>query len=305
MRSRTSGRGGRPEATSSTTRSTTATREGSGAGPAGAGRVAGIRPPEPGEEELDEATATALDEVNRRFYAAEAAEFSARRERPWSGFEALLPLLPPPDAGGAPLRVLDAGCGNARLARFLADRTARPVAYLGIDREPRMLAEARVRTARLRRGFEVALEVRDLVAAGLPAAAEGRFDLVCAFGLLHAVPGEARRRRCTGELARALAPGGLLALAVWRFTGRRDFARRSIPFSELAPRTGIRLPGRPDAGDHLLLFGGRSCRYCHEVDDAELERLTASLGLRAVRDFEGTGGDQNRYRVLGREGAPR
>lgn len=254
---------------------------------------------------MDEATATALDEVNRRFYAAEAAEFSARRQRPWSGFEALLPLLPGPGAIAGALRVLDAGCGNARLARFLAEHTRIRVAYLGVDREPRMLAEARARTRGLRPEVAIRLEARDLVEAGLPAATGAGFDLVCAFGLLHGIPGEARRRRCVVELARALAPGGLLALAAWRFAGRPGFERRSLPFSELGRRLGIALPGPPEAGDHLLLFDGRALRYCHEVDDAELDRLTEELGLRVVRDFEGTGGDQNRYRLLRREGTAR
>ncbi len=253
---------------------------------------------------MDEATATALDEVNRRFYAAEASEFSARRTGPWSGFEALLSLLPRPGDGARPLRVLDAGCGNARLGHFLAEHAPGPIAYLGIDREPRMLDHARARTAGLRAGFEAAFLVRDLVAEGLPPGAEQAFDLVCAFGLLHGIPAEARRRRCLLELARALAPGGRLAVAVWRFRAAPGFARRTVPFRELVPRLGIRLSGPPEDGDHLLLFAGRALRYCHEVDDAELERLTGDLGLRVLADFGGRGGDQNRYRVLCRDAAP-
>lgn len=43
------------------------------------------------------------------------------------------------------------------------------------------------------------------------------------------------------------------------------------------------LPGAPEPGDYLLDWkrGGQGLRYCHLVDEAEVERLAAGSGFRA------------------------
>ena len=79
---------------------------------------------------MDIATARSLIDLNNRFYARNAASFSATRSAPWAGWRALSELLAqhgwlsPDDEGtGASKehRVLDLACGNLRFERFLAD----------------------------------------------------------------------------------------------------------------------------------------------------------------------------------------
>lgn len=79
---------------------------------------------------MDTATARSLIDLNNRFYARNAASFSATRSAPWAGWRALSELLAqhgwlsPDDEGtGASKehRVLDLACGNLRFERFLAD----------------------------------------------------------------------------------------------------------------------------------------------------------------------------------------
>jgi SAM-dependent methyltransferase len=109
-------------------------------------------------------------------------------------------------------RLLDAGCGNGRYARFLLRDAAPDVLLATFDISPRMLARARRRL----QSDRVAYSVADL--ARLPYA-DGAFDAaVCGWVLEH-LPDPRLGLR---ELARVLRPGGQLLLLTTEdnFTGR-------------------------------------------------------------------------------------
>jgi len=254
---------------------------------------------------MNAATQRALAEHTRSFYTAHAEAFSATRDHPWSGWRRVVEALPASERR----RVLDAGCGNARLAGYLA--SAAPSAaldYTGIDSCPALLATARSRIGSgadgdmgSDGGLQAQLLESDLsgdeLADRLP---DGPFDLVCAFGLLHHIPGFERRRELIRQLAGRLATDGRLALAFWRFGERDRFRRRRLDWS-VAPAIDR---AQLEPGDHLLAWGDRdAARYCHACDDAEIDALLAELPLRVLDDFEADGksGDLNRYLVLVRE----
>ena len=79
---------------------------------------------------------TQLLDLNRRFYATVAVAFDRTRQGLPEGMlalaQALRARLP------APVRILDAGCGNGRFARALAQEHVTG-AYLGIDADARLL----------------------------------------------------------------------------------------------------------------------------------------------------------------------
>lgn len=239
---------------------------------------------------MDAATQRALADHNRRFYAAHADDFSATRDHPWPGWERA--CLPP--GCTPPARVLDVGCGNGRLGAWLARHG--PIAYSGLD-----VCEALLDAARAALPAEARLLQRDLcdpregaTDAALP---DERFDLVCAFGLLHHVPGFAQRRRLVRALATRVAPGGRLALAFWRFAERERFERRRLDWQQFAAID----PDRLEPGDCLLAWGdGGASRYCHAADDREIEQLLEGHPLARRDDFvaDGREGDLNRYVVL-------
>ncbi len=303
---------------------------------------------------MDELTRRQLLALSAEFYRAHAADFDASRaHHPWPGWLRVVGALRPwsegarsdggreGDHGGqhegdsdrsgdggyggdgdgdesVPLRVLDVGCGNARLAAFLDERLGATasdpdrsrlayvgVAYVGVDANAALLEAARARLP-ARMAGTVELTQQDFLAdpeagSALPT---GPFDLVAVFGVLHHVPGRETRLALL-EAARArLAPGGLLALAAWQFADRPRFRRRRVPWSALPPLLGAPLdPTRLEPGDHLLRFGddpNKPPRYCHQLSDAELDSLPDALGLALVDDFrdDGAEGDLNRYLVL-------
>jgi SAM-dependent methyltransferase len=278
---------------------------------------------------MDARTRRQLLSLSTAFYRAHAEGFDASRgHHPWPGWKRLLDWLPRPDAridrGGpsvlpadtrsrrsAPLAVLDVGCGNARLASFLAGEGF-TLRYLGVDANAALLEAARARLAP-ELADQVELVEADFLASEVPGESlpSGPFDFVALFGVLHHVPGRDWRRMLVQALAQRLTKGGILALAAWQFAGRERFARRSVAWSELGPVLGEAIDvDELEPGDALLRFGedpARPPRYCHQVSSDELDRLVedlaaAGLGCEDLADFraDGVEGDLNRYRVLRR-----
>jgi SAM-dependent methyltransferase len=204
-----------------------------------------------------------------------------------------------------PLRVLDVGCGNARLARFLHDAGFH-LRYVGVDASEALLASARARwTPGL--GDQCELILQNFLHSDEPGSAlpDGPFDLIAVMGVLHHVPGRDWRLALLRAATRRLAPGGRLALAAWQFALRERFARRTVEWSAAGS-----VLDRPidlelvESGDRLLRFGNDESappRYCHQVSDEEFGTWPKELGLEPLADYraDGAEGDLNRYWILG------
>jgi tRNA (uracil-5-)-methyltransferase TRM9 len=238
---------------------------------------------------VDGGTILALDALVRDFYVRHGPSFDHHRRSPWPGWDRLLPFLPDRPT------VLDAGCGNGRLAVFLRLRHRTPRTYLGVDRSLPLLASAR------RWGRAGLLAAADLTALPLTAHPVG-FDLVVLFGVLHHLSDASRRSRLLLDLAGFVAPGGLLAVTAWDFLSPPEIAARVVPWEA----SGISVdPDDLEPGDLLVAWGATGgLRYVHLLDDAELDALTAPLGFEEVLRFraDGRSGNLNRYRILRRPG---
>jgi tRNA (uracil-5-)-methyltransferase TRM9 len=252
-----------------------------------------------------------LNELNRVFYDTHAESFGASRDAPWPGWERVVAALtarPRPHATNecatTTLRVLDVGCGNARFAAYL-DTALEPLgldfSYSGVDACPALLDQARARIpARVLSRFSQA----DLVAESLDTALpRGPFDLVCAFGLLHHIPGRERRRELVRAFADRLAPGGVVAVTAWRFERFERFQRHRVPWEAYNANSETPIPrDQLEPGDHLMRWGDGSGppRYCHFADESETTEWVESLPLEPLDRFRADGreGALNEYLVL-------
>jgi SAM-dependent methyltransferase len=261
---------------------------------------------------MDALTRSQLLALSDAFYRAHAEAFDASRgHHAWPGWQRILDWLPPidPAAGSkakSTLSVLDIGCGNARLARFLYD-AGFGLRYVGVDANEALLASARARwTPDL--GDCCQLTLQNFLFSARPGSdlPSGPFDLIALMGVLHHVPGRDWRLALLRAAAERLARGGLLALAAWQFADRERFAKRTVAWSSL----GLVLDKPIDLddlenGDRLLRFGNDEAtppRYCHQVADREFEGWPEALGLEPLADYraDGAEGDLNRYWILRR-----
>lgn len=250
-------------------------------------------------------TAAALKRINRHFYSRHAAEFSARREAPWPGWRRVAEGVERrrQDRAGV-ISVLDLGCGNGRLARFLDARWPDGFEYLGVDESAALLEIA---AASIGAGGRRLL-LQDLMRP-LPTRLPGEpFDLIAVFGLMHHLPGTGNRRALLRRAARRLAPGGLLAVSFWQFGERQRFRRRSVPWEEHNRHAAEPIDlADLEPGDRLLRWGEESggpgaaaVRYCHWTPPAEVDQLLTGLPLAVADGFsaDGASGDLNLYRTL-------
>lgn len=225
--------------------------------------------------------------LNRRFYQKAAAEFMATRERPWRGWEKLWPRLQSVLPNHP--RILDVGCGQGRLAgQFL--KYFPSGRYAGIDQESFFLREGKKRFLDERVSFFKA----DLSTSDWVLKAEGKFDLVVGFALMHHIPGKRLRLRLIKQMTKKVKAGGRLVLSFWRFEHNHKLMIKKAgrPAIEAA---GLN-PADLDPGDYLLPFGktANNWRYCHSFSEAEVNQLLLSAGWRTVRTWSGdyaSGGD--------------
>ncbi|MDH5670923.1 MAG: class I SAM-dependent methyltransferase [Myxococcales bacterium] len=240
---------------------------------------------------MEQATRKHLEDLNRRFYGRHGESFSASRAGPWPSFElALAGLTRPPE------QVLDLGCGNGRLLSALRGKGRRTLEYTGVDLSAELLEIA---AARHPEACLLRLDLLSEPGTSGDALPSGPFDLVAALGLLHHVPGFETRQRLLRRAALRVGPGGVLWVSFWRYDRDPRFATRKRP-PQSAGLEGSEL----ERGDVILGFGQdpEALRYCHMVDDAEVERLLEPFSAWEHRAFcaDGAGGRLNDHWLLTR-----
>ncbi len=236
---------------------------------------------------MDAKTRNRLLALNKKFYETVADPFHVTRLSLSTGMIWLLDYAPAHE----PLRVMDAGCGNGRLAVAL-DQLNRPVRYVGVDGNEQLLSYAAAQTAGLAH-VDAAFVHADLATGGWDAAVaeyERAFDLVACLATLQHIPGYDLRAKLVRTLAAHLSDNGRLALTGWQFLENARLTSRQIDWAEVGINAADVEPG-----DALLPWKQDvyAVRYVHQVDASEMKLLAHQANLCIVDTYRADGKENN------------
>lgn len=268
-----------------------------------------------------------LNDLTSDFYAREATSFSATRQAPWHGWERVWKLITAHDAvqdpfpshaarvpddgagdSGAPLTILDLGCGNLRFERFLAERTNAPLRVTALDNCPDLASpeigalsaafphSLRSSSAASKTKEEdasgqgsnppektiVDLRALDIVESLLDGTFADRLprnshDLAVAFGLMHHLPTFALRARVLEGILGSLRPGGFAVVSFWQFLNDPRLAAKAATVTA----EGRAAHCLPTFQENDFLLGWQHAegtyRFCHHTPEDEIDALLAAI----------------------------
>jgi len=225
---------------------------------------------------VDSSTRARLLELNRKFYSQFSADFSATRSSERFNIEPFRKFL------ANDIRLLDAGCGNGRLAGAL-ENAGFSLAYVGIDGSPELVAFAQKENATLR-NVRAQFRVVDLT---LPRWSESLrdappFDVIVSLAVLHHIPSFALRANVLREIRARLKPNGIFVMSNWQFLNDERLRKKIVAPDKIAPGEW-----RLDPGDYFLDWkrGGVGYRYVHWIDETKVEDLADASGWQVVEQF--------------------
>lgn len=226
-----------------------------------------------------------LIRLNRGFYQTFAASFSETRARLQPGVVRTLDRVADADS------VLDLGCGNGGVARYLVQRGHQGV-YYGFDSSSALIEIAQEDCPHPQAHFIVA----DLMERDWPRLVPESFDQVFAFAVIHHIPGEDLRIQILNHIHDLLSKEGSFTLSNWNFPESERLQKRVLPWSTISCEDKD-----VDPGDALLDWkrDGHGLRYVHHFSEDELAYLARATGFRIIDTFysDGEGGRLGLYQV--------
>jgi len=233
---------------------------------------------------MNDSVAQQLLALNRTFYDQVAEPFADSRTRPQPGFSFLLEHLPKPCP-----TLLDLGCGEGRLGRFLLAHNAIGQ-YTGVDFSSALLEIAAANTS------GIFIE-RDLTQPGCLDGLDTGFTAIACLAALQHIPGRASRIGLLQEMRAHLAEHGRVLLSTWQFTESERQQRKIVSWSEVG------LSAKDvETRDYLLTWqrGKEAYRYVRLIDAEETISLAHEAGFQVLHQFRSDGkeGNLGLYSVL-------
>ena len=250
---------------------------------------------------MERKTIDMLNSLNKRFYQNNHASFDQTRQNAWIGWGRVTGHMEC-KASGRPARLLDIACGNMRFEKHLAESASTIALHATCIDSCDELAVP-MEWCDYRHDDVVGRLSND--ESPIDCWGDG-YDAVVSFGFFHHVPGFELRCRLLGWLVDSAAPGGLVAVSLWRFAD--DERKREKAAKTTAEGiTALELPNDLEDGDYLLGWNDEPgvLRYCHSFSDREIDALVsrASCDTVLVDRFRADGrtNDMNEYLVLRRK----
>ncbi|MEK7580114.1 MAG: methyltransferase domain-containing protein [Patescibacteria group bacterium] len=208
-------------------------------------------------------------EKNKEDYERLANEFSASRFLNWPEVEILAE-----EHLRTEMRVLDLGCGNARLYPIVKKHQAQ---YLGIDNCKALLKIAKENYPEIdcREGEVTNLELET-----------NSFDIIFYIAALHHLPSLELKTASLLECFRVLKPGGLLICSVWNLVNPERILEQGtqrVKNSKLYAGLGLRdflIPWKTNDG--AIIY-----RYYYVFTQKELMELLVAAGFKIEKIING------------------
>ena len=240
---------------------------------------------------MNEKTVKILNQINKKFYLTTQEHFSRTRQYYWRGWEKLLPHLQE-----STLKVLDIGCGNGRFGQFLLEKLPKvKIEYTGVDNNQFLLNQAK---KAVNKGKFIKQDILDKWKLE-----KSKFNLVIMLGILHHLPGREDRKELLGKAKTLLEKNGLLIFTIWQFKHLKRFQKKIIPWLEFKELTSSNIDlSQLEKNDYILGWekGGRAYRYCHFINNDELNEIINELEMKVIKIFESDAkeGRGNKYILL-------
>lgn len=211
-------------------------------------------------------------------YNSFAGEFSETRQRKWQEFDDLARDEYSKDSQENPQKILDIGCGNGRLRKFLGERNfsgeyfARDVAANFLDHAAQHLAEYDAQTLHFSQGGFLDLE-NDFE--------HETFDEVWAVASFHHLSQHEDRKKALRDIHSILKEGGDIVLTVWNLWEQKKY----IPQKQEAFWRSVLNP-LFSARDFLIPWGTQKTpRYYYSFSQEYLTELLQDAGFEIQESF--------------------
>lgn len=182
-----------------------------------------------------------------------AKEFSNTRQFPWADFDLFLPYY-------VPGKVLDLGCGNGRLLKFLDKHGYE--SYLGIDQSDELLAHARMNHPKSK---FISGNMSDFKII------DGKFDAIFIIASFHHLP-KKDQKATLENLKKHLNEGGFIFMTNWNLHQSRFLAMwfKSVFHPSYGFR-GLLVPWRKEVYRYYFAFTKRRLRKLFHATGYEIQ----------------------------------
>lgn len=208
---------------------------------------------------MKEATKKYLEEIVKNSYQETAFEFNLTRQKViWPQLQKKADAVPDNS------KILDLGCGNARLLKAFNNRK---IDYLGCDQEKQLIEIARKNWPSHK--FEL---------CNFDEMPEEKFDYIFAIAVIHHIPSKEKRLEVLKKMKSRLNTNGKIIISVWNLRKSKTLLIFKTYFKQLFKKPvefgDVLFPWKKDQGKNLVT------RYYHAFSKKSLKNLAKSAGFK-------------------------